>query len=160
MRVARGTLLTAALLVAGVLGPAAGAEAKIKVSVLGWTTQAGSSSPQVTNDKTISTCLDMGNGQRSLYVVYKGKGIKKNIKVGVGVWGGPPNAGFATEPTNADVMKNALKWPVNEKKSFTSRYGFSFAKGPFGPQQIDGVWNAKVVIKQKVVARGKVTVSC
>ena len=57
-------------------------------------------------------------------------------------------------------MKSALKWPVNEKKSFNSRYGFSFAKGPFGPQQINGVWNAKVVIKQKVVARGKVTVAC
>ena len=86
--------------------------------------------------------------------------MKLQIKVGAGVWGGLPNAGFTTEPTNAEVMKGASKWPVNEKKSFTTRYGFSFAKGPFGPQQIDGVWNAKIVIKSKVVARGKVTVSC
>jgi hypothetical protein len=158
MRVAR--LMAAAVLGAGLLGPVAGAEAKVKVTVLGWTTQAGSTTPQVKNNGTIDTCLDMGNGQRSLYVVYKGKGIKKNIKVGVGVWGGPPNAGFQTEPTDADVMKLAFKWPVNEKKSFTSRYGYSFAVGPFGPQQITGVWNAKILIKKKVVARGKVTVAC
>lgn len=159
MRVTRPALCLA-VLAACLLGPVAGAQAKITVSVLGWTTQGGSFTPQVKNNKTIDTCLDMGNGQRSLYVVYKGKGIKKNIKVGVGVWGGPPSAGFATEPSNADVMKSAFKWPVNEKKSFTTRYGFSFAKGPFGPQQIGGVWNAKVVIKQKVVATGKVTIAC
>ena len=96
MRVGR-SLAAAALLAAGLLlGPAAGAQAKVKVTILGWTTQAGSTSPQVKNGATITTCLDMGNGQRSLYVVYKGKGIKKQIKVGAGVWGGPPNAGFAS----------------------------------------------------------------
>ncbi len=152
--------LAATVFAALLLGPAAGAQAKVKVTILGWTTQAGATSPQVKNGATITNCLDMGNGQRSLYVIYKGKGIKKQIKVGAGVWGGPPNAGFTTEPTNAEVMKGASKWPVNEKKSFTTRWGFSFAKGPFGPQQIDGVWNAKVVIKSKVVARGKVTVAC
>ncbi len=156
----RKLVLATAVSAAGVLGPVAGAQAKINVSVLGWTTQALGTSPQVKNDKTIDTCMDMGNGQRSLYVIYKGKGIKKNIKVGVGVWGGPPNAGSTAEPSNAEVMRSAFKWPVNEKKSFTTRYGFSFAKGPFGPQQINGVWNAKIVIKQKVVARGKVTVAC
>jgi len=156
----RRLILATTLVAVGVLALAAGAEAKVKVSVLGWTTQALGTSPQVKNAATIDNCLDMGNGQRSLYVIYKGKGIKKGIKVGVGVWGGPPNAGFTTEPTNADVMKAASKWPVNEKKSFTTRYGFSFAVGPFGPQQIDGVWNAKIVIKQKVVARGTVTVAC
>ena len=156
----RRLMLATTLVAVGVLAPVAGAEAKIKVSVLGWTTQALGTSPQAKNDATIDTCLDTGNGQRSLYVVYKGKGVKKGIKVGVGVWGGPPNAGFEAEPSNADVMKTASKWPVNEKKSFTTRYGFSFAKGPFGPQQINGVWNAKIVIKQKVVARGKVTIAC
>jgi hypothetical protein len=157
--VIRQCTIAAALLAAALLAPAA-AEAKIKVSVLGWTTQGGSYSPQVANDKTIDTCLDMGNGQRSLYVIYKGKGIPKNVKVGVGVWGGPPNAGFATEPTDADVIKNAFKWPVGEKKSLTQRYGFSFAKGPFGPQQINGTWNAKIIIKKKVVARATITVAC
>ena len=159
MRVMRA-IAVVVLVTGGLVGPVAGAEAKIKVTVLGWTTQAGSTTAQVKNNGTIDTCLDMGNGQRSLYVIYKGKGIKKNIKVGVGVWGGPPNAGFATEPTDADVMKGAFKWPVNEKKSFTSRYGYSFATGPFGPQQITGVWNAKILIKKKVVARGKVTIAC
>ena len=159
MRVMRA-IAVVVLVTGGLVGPVAGAEAKIKVTVLGWTTQAGSTTAQVKNNGTIDTCLDMGNGQRSLYVIYKGKGIKKNIKVGVGVWGGPPNAGFATEPTDADVMKGAFKWPVNEKKSFTSRYGYSFAVGPFGPQQITGVWNAKILIKKKVVARGKVTIAC
>jgi hypothetical protein len=161
MCVSRRTIGAAALsAVAFLFLPVAGAQAKVKVTILGWTTQAGATSSQVRNGETIKTCLDMGNGQRSLYVVYKGKGIKKQIKVGAGVWGGPPSAGFAAEPTDAEVMKGALKWPVSEKKSFTSRYGFSFAKGPFGPQIIDGVWHAKVVIKQKVVARGTVTVAC
>lgn len=153
-------VLAVAVLVVGLLGSAAGAQAKVKVTVLGWTMQPIGTSPQVKNGKTIDTCLEMGNGQRSLYAVYKGTGIKKGIKVGVAVWGGPSNAGLTTEPSNAEVMKRAGKWPVGEKKSFTTRYGFSFAKGPFGPQQIDGVWNAKVVIKSKVVARGKVTVAC
>ena len=157
MRVGR---LAAAPLAALLLGPVAAAEAKITVSVLGWTTQPLGASPQVKNAKTIDNCLDMGNGQRSLYAVYKGKGIKKGIKVGAAVWGGPPNAGSTSEPSNAVVMKNAAKWPVGEKRSFTTRYGFSFAKGPFGPQNINGVWNAKVVIKSKVVARGTVTVAC
>jgi hypothetical protein len=152
----RAALVAAVVL----LGPVAGAQAKVKVTILGWTTQAGATTPQVSNAKTIDNCLDMGNGQRSLYAVYRGKGIKKGIKVGVAVWGGPPNAGSQSEPTNADVMKTASKWPVGEKKSFTSRYGYSFAKGPFGPQDIRGVWNVKVVIKQKVVARGTVTVAC
>ena len=138
------------------LVPVSAAHAKVKVSVLGWTTQAASMSPQVKNNKTIDNCLDMGNGQRSLYVIYKGKGIK----VGVGMWGGPPTAGFAAEPTDADVMKAAFKWPVGEKKSLIQPYGYSFAKGPFGPQQINGVWNAKILIKKKVVARGTVTLAC
>jgi hypothetical protein len=162
MRVEHRIAAAAALVVAGLLvGPVAGAEAKTKVTVLGWTTQALGTSPQVANNKTIDNCLDMGNGQRSLYVIYKGKGIKKNIKVGAAIWGGPPNAGSTTEPTDAEVMKNnTFKWPVGEKKSLVQRWGESFAKGPFGPQQINGVWNAKVVIKQKVVARGKVTIAC
>ena len=127
----RMRILAATLVACGLL--ASPAQAKVKVSVLGWTTQAGSSSPQVANAKTIGSCLDMGNGQRTLRVVYKGKGIKKSIKVGVGVWGGPPTAGFATEPSNADVMKGAFKWPVGEKKSLVQALRLQLRQGPVRP---------------------------
>lgn len=155
----RGTL-AAALLTGTLVIPVTGAQAKVRVSVLGWTTQGGSTSPQVKNNATIEQCLDAGNGQRSLRVVFRGRGIAKRTKVGVGVWGGPPNAGFAAEPTDAEVIKNAFRWPVGETKTSIQPYGFSFAKGPFGPQQINGEWRVKIIVKQKVVARGKVTVAC
>lgn len=148
-------VLAAALL----LVPAA-AHAKVRVSVLGWTTQAAGSTPQVKDKGTIDTCLDMGNGQRSLYVIYRGRGIARRTKVGVGVWGGPERTGFAAEPADADVIASAFRWPVAEKKTLIQPYGYSFAKGPFGPQQITGVWQAKIIVSKKVVARGSVTVAC
>jgi hypothetical protein len=153
-------MLGVGALVAAVLLPAGAAQAKVRVSVLGWTTSAGATSPQVKNNGTIDECLDMGNGQRSLRVIYRGRGIARRTKVGVGVWGGPAQAGFATEPTDADVIKAAFRWPVSEKKTLIQPYGYSFAKGPFGPQQISGEWRAKVTVGKKVVARGKVTVAC
>ena len=155
----RALLITAVTVAGTALVPAA-ADAKQTVTIVGWTTAPIGDTPQVKNKKTIEQCLDTGNGQRSLYVIYRGKGIDKNRKVGAAVWGGPPNAGFTAEPSTADVTKAAFKWPVGPKRSFTTRYGFSFAKGPFGPQDINGVWNAKIVIKGKVVARATVTVAC
>jgi hypothetical protein len=159
--VARRRLVPVAVLLAGaLLLPPAAAQAKVRVSILGWTTQAASSSPQVRDGKTISSCLDMGNGQRSLYVIYRGRGIVRRTKVGVGLWGGSPRAGFTAEPPDAEVMANAFRWPVNEKKTLIRPYGYSFAKGPFGPQDISGQWQAKVIVGKKVVARGSVTVAC
>jgi hypothetical protein len=139
---------------------AGAAEAKVTVSVLGWSTAPLGTTPEVKNHKTIKVCNDTGNGQRGLRVIFRGKGITKSTKVGVGLWGGPRNAGMSTEPTNADVMKTAFKWPVPPARSSVQQSGFSFAKGPFGPIDINGEWNAKIVIKSKVVARGTVTVAC
>ncbi len=139
---------------------ASAAEAKPKVKVLGWTTQAGSSAPQVRNKQTINQCLDAGTGQRTLHAIVTGKKIDKGTKVGIGVWGGPPNAGFAEEPSDADVKKTAFKWPVDDSDSYSTSYGFSFAAGPFGPVDINGEWHAKVLIKGKQVATGRVTVAC
>jgi hypothetical protein len=139
---------------------AAPADAKRSVKILGWTTSPIGTSPQVKNGGTIRQCMDTGNGQRSLYVIFKGKGIAKKTRVAAAVWGGPAQAGMTTEPANADVAKTAFKWPVGSKKSYTTRYGFSFAKGPFGPQDINGAWNAKVLVKGKVARRGNVTVAC
>ena len=136
------------------------AHAKVSVKILGWTTQAGGTTPQVKNGGTIRQCLDTGNGQRSLYAIFRGKGIAKKTRVGAAIWGGPPQAGSSAEPANADVAKTAFKWPVGAKKSYTTRYGFSFGKGPFGPQDINGAWNAKVLVKGKVARRGSVTVAC
>jgi hypothetical protein len=151
----------AAALVSLVLVPAA--DAKVSIGITGWTTQAIGTTPQVKNNKTIDQCFDTGNGQRSLFAIFKGKGISKGTKVSVAVWGGPPNGFMANEPADADVVKDKVatfKWPVTTKKSYTSRYGFSFAKGPFGPENINGVWNVKVLVKGKVARRGKVTVAC
>lgn len=140
--------------------PVASAEAKPKVKALGWTTQAGSNSPQVKNKETIDQCFDMGTGQRTLTFVFSGTKIDKGTKVGVGVWGGPTNAGYSAEPTDADVKKNALKWPVKPDEAYAASYGYSFAAGPFGPINIDGEWHAKILVKGKQVAKGQVTVAC
>ena len=156
----RVTTIAVPALLAAALLPAGAAQAKVRVSVLGWTTAPIATTPQVKNNGTIDECLDMGNGQRSLYVIYRGRGIAKRAKVGVGVWGGPMQTGFTAEPTDADVIKAAFRWPVSEKKTSIQPYGYSFAKGPFGPQQITGEWRAKIIVGKKVVARGKVTVAC
>jgi hypothetical protein len=157
---ARSPLAPLAAAVATLAFAAAPADAKVSVKIVGWTTQPASDTPQVKNGGTIRQCLDTGNGQRSLYVIYRGKGIAKKTRVGAAVWGGPPQAGSSAEPANADVAKAAFKWPVGSRKSYTTRYGFSFAKGPFGPQDINGAWNAKVLVKGKVARRGSVTVAC
>ncbi len=136
------------------------AEAKPRVKVLGWTTQAGSSAPQVRNKQTINRCLDAGTGQRTLHAIVTGKRIAKGTKVGIGIWGGPSSAGFGEQPSDADVKRNAFKWPVDSNDSYSTSYGFSFAPGPFGPMQINGEWHAKVLIKGKQVAKGRVTVAC
>jgi len=154
-RYAAGTLAIAALLLS-----AATADAKPQMKVLGWTTQAGSNAPQVRNKQTINQCLDMGTGQRTLDVVFAGKKIKKGTKVGIGVWGGPPAAGFSEKPSDADIKHNAFPWPVDSFDSYGSAYGFSFAAGPFGPINIDGVWHARILVKGKQVAKGQVTVAC
>ncbi len=132
----------------------------MSVGITGWSTAPLGTTPQVKNGKTIDNCLDTGNGQRSLYAIVKGKGIPKKTKVAIAVWGGPPNAGMTAEPADAEVAKTAFKWPVATKKSYTTQYGFSFANGPFGPQDINGLWNVKVLVKGKVVRRGNVTVAC
>jgi hypothetical protein len=155
----RGTA-AAVLAIVALAIPVAGADAKPQVKVLGWTTQAGSNSPQVRNKQTINQCLDMGTGQRTLDVVFSGKKIAKGTKVGVGVWGGPVNAGYSAEPTDADVKHNAFKWPVDETESYAATYGYSFAVGPFGPINIDGDWHAKILVKGKQVAKGLVTIAC
>lgn len=158
MRARIAVLSLTTLAAVGVAAPAA--EAKVTMTVLGWTTAPIGDTPEVKNRKTITVCNDTGNGQRGLRVVYRGKGITKSTKVGIGLWGGPRNAGMSEEPSTATVMKSAFRWPVPPSKSFTQGYGFSFAKGPFGPIDINGEWNAKIVIKSKVVARGTVTVAC
>lgn len=150
----------AGMLAVAVLAIPATADAKPKVKVLGWTTQAGSSAPQVRNKKTITQCLDMGTGQRTLNAIVTGKGISKGTKVGIGIWGGPVNAGFSEEPSDADVKKSGFKWPVDSTEGYSTSYGFSFAAGPFGPINIDGAWHAKVLVKGKQVAKGQVTVAC
>lgn len=159
-RLPRTPIAVAASLLALACAPAGVAQAKVRVSVLGWTTAPIGTTPQVKNGGTIDQCLDMGNGQRSLYVIYRGRGIARRTKVGVGVWGGPDRTGFAAEPADADVIASAFRWPVAEKKTLIQPYGYSFAKGPFGPQQITGVWQAKIIVAKKVVARGSVTVAC
>jgi len=151
------TLAAAAVALAFTAAPA---DAKRSVKILGWSTQPIGTTPQVKDGGKIRQCMDTGNGQRSLYVIFRGKGIAKKTRVGAAVWGGPPQAGSSAEPADADVAKNAFKWPVGSKKSYTTRYGFSFAKGPFGPQDINGAWNAKILVKGKVVRRGSVTVAC
>ena len=158
MSLRRPAAVAASFACLAVAAPAA--EAKVSVGITGWTTDPIAQTPQVKNGKTIEQCFDTGNGQRNLYAIVKGKGIAKKTKVAIAVWGGPARTGMNVEPTDAEAAKGAFKWPVATKKSYTTRYGFSFAQGPFGPQDTNGVWNVKVLVKGKVVRRGKVTVAC
>jgi hypothetical protein len=156
-------LVVAAALVASTLAPTSPAPAKTpkpKLRILGFTTDPLSLTPQASNGETLSTCVESGSGQRTVRAIYKGKGIKKGRRVGVALWGPPQVTGITEEPTDADTQKDGFKWPVPAKRSYTGPYGMSFANGPFGPQQIDGVWNAKVVLKGKAVARASVTIAC
>ena len=152
--------LAATLLAGALVLPATAAQAKVRVSILGWSTAPAASTPQVKSNGTIDQCLDAGNGQRSIRAIFRGRGIAKRTKVGVGLWGGPPSAGFAAEPTDADVLKTAFRWPVGETKTSIQPYGYSFAQGPLGPIRINGEGQVKILVKQKVVARGKVTIAC
>ncbi|MGB2696110.1 MAG: hypothetical protein WBD55_13115 [Dehalococcoidia bacterium] len=136
---------------------------KPQVKILGFTTyvRVGIPAIQAKPGKTITQCYEGYNGQREVNVVWQGWGIPKGTKMGIALWGGPPSAGSPTEPSDADTMKNnGFKWSHKKSEKVQVPYGYTFAGGPFGPQQIDGDWFVKVLIKGKAVVRKKVTIAC
>ncbi len=158
------TSLRAALLAALISATApAAALARPQVRILGFTTftRIGIPEVQAKPGGTIRACFTRGDGEREISVVYSGRGIGKGTKVGVAFWG-PPRNGWApeAEPTIAETMRSAFRWPVPAGRSKTLAWGYLFAKGPFGPAQIDGGWTASVVVAGRVLARKSVTVAC
>ncbi len=153
----------AAALAAATLPAAALAVPRPQVRILGFTTYTRIGIPQVQAKPgaTIRECFTRGDGEREMNVVYSGRGISKGTKVGVALWG-PPRNGWApeAEPTVAEIMRSAFRWPVPAGRSKTLAWGYLFAKGPFGPAQIDGRWSASVVVAGRVVVRKSVTVAC
>jgi hypothetical protein len=134
-----------------------------QVKIVGFSTYPRLGIPpiQAKPGKTITACQDGYNGQREVNVVWQGWGIPKGTKMGIALWGGPYDTGMTAEPTDADTMKtNGFKWSHRKQDKVQSPYGFTFAGGPYGPQDIDGTWTAKVLIKGKVVARKQVTIAC
>jgi hypothetical protein len=88
-------------------------------------------------------------------------GFPKTARVGAAVWGG--NSGFQgtyePKPTIAAVAKAAQPW-ANASAPGGAGFGISYAAGPDGPTNIDGVWNAFVVVDGKLRASAHVTVAC
>ena len=132
------------------------------VRILGFTTAPwiGGVAPQVGPGRKITTCLDSGQ-QRQIAVIFRTSGFPKTARVGVAVWGG--NSGFQgtyePKPTVSDVAKSAQPWSKASAAGGVA-YGISFAAGPYGPTNIDGVWNALVVVEGKLRASAHVTVAC
>lgn len=135
------------------------------VKSLGWTTapRLGDVSPQVKDKGKITACQASGNGQRDVNYVFKAR-LPRKAKIGIGLWvTGTSFQSIAPriEPSNAELMKTAGKWGKKpDTKFFQSAYGLTFAKGPFGPENINGNWFAKVVVDGKVLRRASVTIAC
>lgn len=160
----RAALLAALISAASAATPAAAlAVSRPQVRILGFTTftRIGIPEVQAKPGRTIRGCFTRSGGEREVNVVYSGRGIAKGTKVGVAIWG-PPRNGWApeAEPTDAETMRGAFRWPVPVGRSKTLAWGYAFAKGPFGPAQIDGVWSAKVVVAGRTAVRRSVTIAC
>ena len=164
---ARTLICAGALLAAG--GAAAGdagagaAHAQVgAVRILGFTTApwVGGVAPQVGPGRKITTCLDAGQ-QRQIAVIFRTSGFPKTARVGVAVWGG--NSGFQgtfePKPAVAAVAHSARPW-ASAAAAGGAASGISYAAGPDGPTNIDGVWNAFVVVDGKLRASAQVTVAC
>lgn len=135
-----------------------------QVRILGFTTFPRLGIPQIQAKpgRTITACYERGGGMREVNVVYSGRGIGKNTKVGVALWGASPRnaAGNSAEPPVADTMRSAFKWPVRASESKTLPWGYAFAEGPFGPVDIDDRWTASVVVAGRTIVRKSVTIAC
>jgi hypothetical protein len=137
-----------------------------QVKILGFTTfvRLGIPAIQARPGRTITACYDGYNGQREVNFVWQGFGIPKGTKMGIALWGGSSyGTGSQAEPSDADTMRpdsGGFTWSHKREQKVQVPYGFSFAGGPFGPLNIDGVWTAKVLIKGRVVVRKQVTIAC
>lgn len=168
MNLRRRSLLALLAGAAVLLAPVAASAAKPRtprtpqVRILGFSTfpRVGVPAIQAKPGKTLTACYDGYNGQREVNVVWQGWGIPRRTKMGIAMWGGGPSSPFQAEPTNEDTMKSGFRWSHKKAEKVRDAYGYSFAGGPFGPQSIDGVWTAKILINGKVVARKKVTIAC
>ncbi len=165
LRAASLALAAAALTAAtaAALPASAAALSRPRVRILGFTTftRIGIPELQARPGRTIRGCFTRTTGEREVNVVYSGRGIEKGTKVGVAIWG-PPRNGWApeAEPTDAETMRGAFRWPVPAGREKKLAWGYTFAKGPFGPAQIDGRWFAKVVVAGRAVVRKSVTIAC
>lgn len=161
-------LALAAALAAALAPPAAAVRARARVpaspqvKVLGFTTfvRLGIPAVQARPGRTLTACYDGYNGQREVNVVWQGFGIPKGTKLGIALWGGGYNLGSSTEPSDADTMRSGFAWRYRRDQKVRQPYGFTFAGGPFGPQDIDGTWTVKILVRRRVAARREVTIAC
>ncbi|HST40279.1 MAG TPA: hypothetical protein VLK58_12255 [Conexibacter sp.] len=161
--VALGAAGLLSLLALSALPAAAAAVSRPQVRILGFTTNAPLGVPPVQGKPgtTVTECGLRGGGMRDLYVIYSGTGIAKGTKVGAALWGPPRNpAGVEVEPSVADTMRTAYRWPVRAEQTKRQVWGYGFAQGPFGPVSIDGRWTASVVVAGRTLVRKSITIAC
>lgn len=155
----------AALLVpATALAARARVPSRPQVKVLGFSTypRVGIPPIQARPGGKIVDCQEYSSGQRDVNVVWQGWGIPRGTKMGLVLWGGPPSFAMPETP-DADAMKpsrGGFTWRRRREEKVQAPYGFSFARGPFGPQSIDGTWTVKILVQGRVLARKSVTIAC
>jgi hypothetical protein len=132
-----------------------------QVKVLGFTTfpRVGVPPVQARPGRTLSDCYDGYNGQREVNVVWQGFGIPKGTKMGIALWGGPPDLALA-EPSDADTMRAGFAWTHKRSQKVQLPYGYTFGDTGFGPQSVDGTWTVKILVKGRVAVRRQVTIAC
>jgi hypothetical protein len=135
------------------------------VKNVGWTTAQRTSgvAAQAKDKGKITSCFAGGNGQNEVNYIFKAR-LPRTAKIGIGLWvvgGNRSLAASDVEPTNAEVAKTASKWGFKTPTKYVQQvFGNSFARGPFGPVQVDGQWFAKVVVNGKLMRKSSVTITC
>jgi hypothetical protein len=149
------TLTTAALTALATLAgtalaapPALAAATRPQARILGFTTFPRLGIPQVQAKpgRTLTACQTRPPDNRDLSFVWSARGISRGTRVGLALWAQPGSRTGMLEPTLADVMRSGFRWTLRASQSRTATYGVTFGGGPFGPQDIDGLWTAEVVV--------------
>jgi hypothetical protein len=135
------------------------------VKNVGWTTaqRVGGVSAQAKDKGKITNCISGGGGQNEVNYIFKAR-LPRTAKIGIGLWvvGGSRSLPVSNvEPTNAEVAKTASKWGFKTPTKYVQQaFGNSFARGPFGPENVSGQWFAKVVVNGKLMRKSSVTITC
>jgi hypothetical protein len=159
---ALGASVAALALALPVLAAPATAATRPQARILGFSTfpRLGVPAIQAKPGKTLTACYTRPPDNRDVSFVWSARGIPRGTKVGLAMWADASSRTGMAEPTIAEVMRRGFRWKLRASQSKTDAYGFTFGSSGFGPQNIDGVWTAEVVVAGRVLVKKSVTVAC